>query len=70
MILDFFCAAARLCVEIDGAYHQQELQRVADERRDEALAEFGVRTLRFAAWEVERALPSVLARIRIALSRR
>ena len=48
-ILDFYCHAASLAVEIDGASHR-ELDAVAhDERRTAWLATQGIRVLRFEA---------------------
>ena len=50
-ILDFYCAEARLAVEIDGGSHDHPDQIGHDMRRDEWLAGKGVRTLRLpASW--------------------
>ena len=65
VICDFFAPAERLAVEVDGSSHRGREAR--DRGRDEHLARHGVRTLRVAAWEVERGLPGVLAVIRAAL---
>ena len=46
-ILDFYCEAARLCVEIDGQSHEFTSGR--DARRDAWLARKGVRTVRVPA---------------------
>ena len=51
-ILDFYCASARLAVEIDGAVHEQASQAAHDERRTAWLAKQRVHTLRFAAADV------------------
>ncbi len=53
-ILDFFCPAARLALEIDGSSHDNEQQYQHDERRDEWLAARGINVLRIAAAEVLR----------------
>ena len=45
-ILDFYCAQARLAVEIDGSAHGHPDQIRHDARRDEWLAAKGIRTLR------------------------
>jgi very-short-patch-repair endonuclease len=63
-ILDFYCAAAKLCVEIDGPVHLT--QAAHDARRDAWLAAHGIRTLRFTVEELERRPAVVLARIRDA----
>jgi very-short-patch-repair endonuclease len=41
-ILDFYCPAARLAVEVDGAIHGEERQVAHDQRRDAWLREQGV----------------------------
>ena len=48
-ILDFYCPAARLAVELDGAAHAFPDRVQHDARRDAWLAEQGVRVLRLAA---------------------
>ncbi len=49
-VLDFYCPAAKLCVEVDGAGHDWTLAR--DARRDAFLLERGVLTLRIVAKHV------------------
>ncbi|MFX9061709.1 DUF559 domain-containing protein, partial [Acinetobacter baumannii] len=41
-VLDFFCPAAQLCVEVDGPMHNPD----RDALRDEALLKMGVETIR------------------------
>jgi very-short-patch-repair endonuclease len=64
-VLDFYCTASRLAVEIDGAGHDLPGQMHHDSRRDAWLASRGVRTLRIAASDVldDRALEGVLVMI-------
>jgi very-short-patch-repair endonuclease len=63
-VLDFYCAAHRLCVEVDGGIHEQ--QRDRDAARDQELFAHGVRTLRFTNDEVRHELPKVVSAIRAA----
>ncbi|MEO8926182.1 MAG: endonuclease domain-containing protein [Caulobacteraceae bacterium] len=42
-IADFYCAAARLVIEIDGAGHGDEVQRDHDERRDLYIGDWATR---------------------------
>ena len=51
-ILDFYCAPARLCVEIDGAARNNAAQVEHDERRTSWLNAEGIRVLRFVAADV------------------
>ena len=51
-ILDFYCPAAHLAVEVDGEGHGHPDRAAHDARRDKWLADRGVATLRIAAIEV------------------
>jgi very-short-patch-repair endonuclease len=46
-ILDFYCAAAKLTVELDGFHHGSPEQIQNDEARSKRLAEQGIEVLRF-----------------------
>jgi len=51
-ILDFYCAAAKLAVEVDGAHHDLPEQIAHDKRRDGWLATQGIRVMRIAATDI------------------
>ena len=51
-ILDFYCAKARLAVEIDGQSHEMGGRPGHDVRREAFIAAQGVRLLRYRASEV------------------
>ncbi|MBI1200088.1 MAG: DUF559 domain-containing protein [Phenylobacterium sp.] len=51
-VLDFFCATARLCVEVDGLAHMTADRPERDGRRDAWLESRGVRVVRIAAVDV------------------
>lgn len=51
-ILDFYCTAASLAVEVDGQGHDFGDQPEHDLRRDAFLAEHGVQVMRYRASEV------------------
>jgi len=63
-IADFYCHEARLIVEIDGGYHNDEDQIAYDMGRTRELEEFGIRVIRFTNEEVEMDVEDVLDRIR------
>ncbi len=46
-ILDFYCHAARLAIELDGGQHADPEQVAADDKRTSELAKHGVFVLRF-----------------------
>lgn len=60
-VLDFYCDAAKLCVEVDGDHHNHRIAR--DAARDSWLAEQGVSTLRVAARDVLHDLDAVVRHI-------
>ena len=64
-VVDFFAAAQKLIVEVDGPIHDQ--QQEADRRRRALLESLGLRFLRVPAADVERDLTAVLVRIREAV---
>jgi very-short-patch-repair endonuclease len=51
-VLDFYCAAARLAVEVDGSAHGYHAQSVRDVARDRWLSERAIQVLRFQASEI------------------
>ncbi len=65
-VVDFYCPAHRLAVEIDGSAH--ETRQRYDAERERWLASSGLRVLRFSTADVEEHLPLVLERLRVALS--
>ncbi|HYW06946.1 MAG TPA: DUF559 domain-containing protein, partial [Longimicrobium sp.] len=58
---DFYCPAARLCVEVDGGVHDVLKER--DAARTAHLATRGIRVIRFRNEEVLNDCESVLLRI-------
>lgn len=63
-VLDFYCPACKLAVEVDGPVH--EFQHGRDEDRTTILNTYGYNLIRFSNDEVMTDLPSALARIRHA----
>lgn len=68
-IVDFYCAAAKLVIEIDGEAHSLADQAKHDRRRDYWLKNQGFRILRFGAVDVMKELESVVAAILLACRR-
>lgn len=60
-IVDFYCHAVGLVIEIDGGIHLE--QEAYDRERDAHLTRRGLNVLRFFNTEVEREMDSVLAMI-------
>ena len=64
-IADFYCAEARLVIEIDGSVHRYSAEE--DALRQEFLESRNLRVLRFSNAEVERNLDTVVSRITAAI---
>ncbi len=58
-VLDFYCAKARLAVEVDGLSHDLGERPQRDERRDAWLKAQGVTVIRFSAVDVMRRIDEV-----------
>jgi very-short-patch-repair endonuclease len=67
--LDFYCAAARLNVEVDGDSHSMGDRPEKDARRDAWLRSKGLRVVRYDAGDVMNALEAVVTDI-LRLARR
>ncbi len=66
-ILDFYCAAMKLAVEVDGPVHQEQIDR--DQLRTAWLGKEGITVVRFSAEEIEARPAAVLAAIELAAPR-
>ena len=47
-IVDFYCASAKLAIEIDGSHHYEECITYYDEKRTRDLEEIGIMVVRFS----------------------
>ena len=67
-VVDFYCDAEGLIVEVDGSIHKLPEQQELDRQRQTLLESLGLRFVRLKAKQVEKDLPSALDTIRSALS--
>ena len=51
-ILDFYCASAKLCIELDGSQHFEELGARKDAERTAFLTQKGITVLRFSNTDI------------------
>ena len=51
-IVDFYCASARIVIEIDGSQHYEQVGISADQERDRALTSLGLKVLRYSNRDV------------------
>ena len=47
-IVDFYCAKAKLVIELDGSQHYEDKRQQADKIRDEYLASLNIKVLRYS----------------------
>jgi methylmalonyl-CoA mutase cobalamin-binding domain/chain len=69
-VLDFYCHAAKLAIELDGSGHLEEDQIHHDEERTKILEEDGIKVLRFWNSELSNDTETVLGEIWEALDER
>ncbi|MBQ3503236.1 MAG: endonuclease domain-containing protein [Oscillospiraceae bacterium] len=69
-ILDFYCAAAKLAVELDGSQHYEPTEQWYDERRTAYLNSMGICVLRFSNLDVMNNLRGVCQQIDMTVSER
>jgi very-short-patch-repair endonuclease len=58
-ILDFYCAQARLVIEVDGCQHYEQRDKEYDLRRARVLAKYELETIRFSNLDVDREFTAV-----------
>lgn len=62
-IVDFYCASAKLVIEIDGAQHYEPEALAYDEERTRILNAYGLTVLRFRNSEINRQFQAVCQKI-------
>ncbi len=62
-IVDFYIAATKTVIELDGSQHYQPSHQATDIRRDEVLHSLGITVLRYSNQEINCSFPSVCADI-------
>ncbi len=51
-IVDFYCARAKLVIELDGDQHYQQAEQLCDELRDKQLQSYGIKVMRFSNYDI------------------
>ncbi|MBC7827277.1 MAG: DUF559 domain-containing protein [Chitinophagaceae bacterium] len=62
-IVDFYCPALKLIIEIDGHYHSSEEDSIDDDLRQQKLEEWNLHFLRFKETEVRKDMINVIRTI-------
>ena len=69
-ILDFFCPAIKLAIELDGGQHAEEKQVVYDKERSLFLAKQDIRVIRFWNNEVLKDIDHIMEIIWLEINKR
>lgn len=62
-IVDFYCPAARLVIELDGSQHYESEGEAKDKIRDEYLRSVGLTVIRFSNYEFHKNFQGICAHI-------
>ena len=62
-IVDFYCASAKLVIEIDGSQHFEEDGLNSDAKRTEILEQYGLHVVRYTNREIDREFSAVCQQI-------
>ncbi|MEI6696971.1 MAG: endonuclease domain-containing protein [Bacteroidota bacterium] len=68
-IVDFYCHAFKLVIEIDGSIHQKEIQQERDENRTYELQAIGLTVIRFTNNEIMTNIAKVIKEIEMHISK-
>jgi len=52
-VVDFYCAKAKLVIEVDGGHHFTEENKEYDAERTKVLNDYGIKVIRFANSEID-----------------
>ena len=69
-IVDFYCASAKLVIEIDGTQHYEEKGMAYDIQRTAFLQSCGLRVLRYSNREIDREFQAVCEQIDLVIKER
>jgi very-short-patch-repair endonuclease len=62
-IVDFYCASAKLVIELDGSQHYEDAHQARDRTRDDYLQGLGLAVLRFSNLDVNQNFEGVCQEI-------
>ena len=68
-IVDFYCKPLNLVIEVDGAYHNWESQKIKDAERQEILESMNVNFLRFSEFLICNYINQAVTEIRNFITR-
>ena len=69
-VVDFYCAAAQLVIELDGKVHDLAENAYRDSAREERLCAYGLKVLRFTNEQVDQQFSEVCQTIHAVIQQR
>lgn len=69
-IVDFYCAKAKLVIELDGSQHYEEQGIERDKERTAILEQYGLNVIRFSNLEIKQNFQGVCTAIDLAVKER
>ncbi len=69
-IVDFYCASARLVIELDGSQHYEPQGLAYDAERSQFLMSLGLEILRFSNRDIDKDFRGVCAQIDLIIRKR
>jgi len=69
-IVDFYCASAKLVIEIDGSQHFEDDGKAKDIKRDQKMNSLGLMVLRFDNHQIDWEFQAVCDRIKHVIQER
>ena len=68
-IVDFYCAAAKIAVELDGGGHYSPEKQKKDQERTKEIEKFGIQVIRFCNLDIDKNFYSVCSEIDVCVKR-
>ncbi len=69
-VVDFYCASAKLVIELDGSQHYTDRGQVYDEKRSICFSRYGLEVLRFSNTDVDQRFNEVCEKIHTTIQDR
>ena len=69
-IADFYCAQAKLVIELDGSQHFSDEGKQYDNEREEFMRSFDIQTVRYKNHEIDRQFDAVCSDIGVRIKNR
>ena len=69
-IVDFYCASAKLVIELDGSQHYEPSKEASDAERTAFLESYGLMVLRFSNKDIDRNFRAVCEQIDFVIKER